>query len=122
MAACGTPKPRKAPDGVVLVNTARVAISTLQPKREFEIVGIARYGDVDSLGTATFAVFDIPTAQALLDREGQVDFISVAGEQGTTPEELIRTIGPALPDDARVRSAAVEAQERAGRQQPTLFG
>ncbi len=42
----------------------RVEISTLRPKREFEIVGIAKYGDVDSLGTATFAVFDIPTAQS----------------------------------------------------------
>jgi putative ABC transport system permease protein len=89
----------------------RIEISTLQPKREFEIVGVAKYGDVDSLGTATFAVFDIPTAQTLLDREGQLDYISVAAEQGTTPDQLIETIGPALPDGAKVRSAAVEAQE-----------
>ena len=31
--------------------------------REFTLVGIARYGDVSSPGGATFALFDLPTAQ-----------------------------------------------------------
>jgi putative ABC transport system permease protein len=88
-----------------------VEISTLEPKRSFQLVGIARFGEVNTLGTATFAVFDIPTAQELFDREGQFDAISVAGEPGTTPEQLIRDIEPVLPDTARVRSADVEAQE-----------
>jgi putative ABC transport system permease protein len=88
-----------------------VQISTLQPKQDFEVVGIARFGEVDSLGTATFVVFDLPTAQALLDREGQVDSISVAGRDGTTPEQLIDEIQPVLPENAQVRSADTEAQE-----------
>ena len=88
-----------------------IQISTLQPKQDFEVTGIAKFGDVDSLGTATFAVFDLPTAQKLLDREGQVDSISVAGRDGTTPEQLIEEIQPILPADAQVRSAQVEAQE-----------
>jgi putative ABC transport system permease protein len=88
-----------------------VAISTLQPKQDFEVVGIAKIGDVNSLGTATFAIFDLTTAQGLLDREGQVDTISVAGVEGTTPEQLISEIQPVLPDDAQVRAATVEAQE-----------
>jgi putative ABC transport system permease protein len=88
-----------------------VEISTIQPKQDFELVGIAKFGDVDSLGTATFAIFDLPTAQKLLDREGQVDEISVAGVQGTTPEQLISEIQPVLPDNAQVRSGTVEAQE-----------
>jgi putative ABC transport system permease protein len=89
-----------------------VRISTLKPKQAFALVGIARYGDVDSLGTATFSVFDVRTAQALFDREGQFDAISVAGRQGTTTEQLIREIGPILPAGTKVRSAAVEAQEQ----------
>jgi putative ABC transport system permease protein len=89
-----------------------VRISTLKPKQAFELVGIARYGDVDSLGTATFSVFDIRTAQELFDREGQFDAISVAGRQGTTPEQLIREIKPILPAGTKVRSAAMEAQEQ----------
>jgi putative ABC transport system permease protein len=88
-----------------------IEISTIQPKQDFEITGIAKFGDVDSLGTATFAIFDLPTAQKLLDREGQVDSISVAGVDGTTPDQLINEIQPILPADAQVRSGAVEAQE-----------
>jgi putative ABC transport system permease protein len=88
-----------------------IQIATLQPKQDFEVTGIARFGDVDSLGSATFAIFDLPTAQGLLDREGQVDSISVAGTEGTTPEQLIEEIQPVLPADAQVRSSQVEAQE-----------
>jgi ABC-type antimicrobial peptide transport system permease subunit len=88
-----------------------VAISTLQPKQDFEVVGIAKIGDVNSLGTATFAIFDLTTAQGLLDREGQVDTISVAGVEGTTPEQLFSEIQPVLPDDAQVRLATAEAQD-----------
>ena len=88
-----------------------VGIATLEPTRRFEIVGIAKYGGVDTLGTATFAVFDIATAQELLDREGQLDAISVAAKDGVTPDELIAQIEPVLPSDARVRTAEVEAKE-----------
>jgi putative ABC transport system permease protein len=89
-----------------------VKIATLKPERPFKIVGIAQYGGVDSIGSATFAVFTIPDAQSLLEREGQYDAISVAGKPGVTPEKLIEEITPILPADARVRSAAVEVQEQ----------
>jgi putative ABC transport system permease protein len=88
-----------------------IQIATIQPKQDFEVTGIAKFGDVDSLGTATFAVFDLATAQRLLDREGQVDSISVAGVEGTTPEQLIDEIQPILPADAQVRSAQAEAED-----------
>jgi putative ABC transport system permease protein len=90
----------------------RVEISTLQPKQEFEVAGIAKYGEVDSLGTATFVVFDVATAQTLLDRGGEFDAISVAGKEGTTPQQLMNEIRPVLPDDAKVRSGIAEAQEQ----------
>jgi putative ABC transport system permease protein len=85
----------------------RVEIATLRPKREFEIVGIARYGELDTLGTATFVVFELATAQELLDREGQFDSISVAAREGTTPETLVREIEGVLPETARVRRAQI---------------
>ena len=88
-----------------------VQISTLKPTRAFKLVGIAQYGDVKTLGLATFSVWDISTAQSLLDREGTFDAISVAGEQGTTPEQLVKTIAPELPPTAKVQTADVEAQE-----------
>ena len=89
-----------------------IGISTLQPVRQFEIVGIAQYGGVESIGSATFAVFTIPAAQELLDREGQFDAISVAAKPGVTEEELAREIAPVLPPDAKVQTAAVEAKEQ----------
>jgi putative ABC transport system permease protein len=88
-----------------------IQIATIQPKQDFEVTGIAKFGDVDSLGTATFAVFDLATAQQLLDREGKVDSISVAGVEGTTPQQLIDEIQPILPADAQVRSAQAEADD-----------
>jgi putative ABC transport system permease protein len=88
-----------------------IQISTLQPKQDFEVVGIAQYGDVKSLGTATFAIFDIVTAQTLFEREGQFDAISVAGKDGVTPQQLIDEIQPLLPAYAQVRTGTEEAQE-----------
>jgi putative ABC transport system permease protein len=88
-----------------------IQISTLEPKRDFEVVGIARYGDVKSLGTTTFAIFDVATAQTLFERDGQFDAISVAGKESTTPQQLIEEIRPLLPADAQVKTGVQEAQE-----------
>jgi len=90
-----------------------VAISTLRPTRSFEVVGVAQYGGVDSLGTATFAVFTIPAAQELLDRPGQFDAVSAAAREGVTEDELVRAIEPViLPLDAQVVTATQEAADQ----------
>jgi putative ABC transport system permease protein len=91
----------------------RVEISTLQPKRSFELVGVAQYGDLDSLGAISFVVFTIPTAQQLLGREGKFDAISVAAEEGISEDEIVAAIEPVLPGDAEVVSATAEADEQA---------
>ncbi|MGH3077322.1 MAG: ABC transporter permease, partial [Gaiellaceae bacterium] len=90
-----------------------VEISTLQPKRGFELVGVAKYGDVESLGAISFVVFTIPAAQQLLGREGQFDAVSVAAEEGISEDELVAAIEPALPGNAEVVSATAEAEEQA---------
>jgi putative ABC transport system permease protein len=90
-----------------------VQISTLQPARSFELVGVAKYGDVDSLGGISFAVFTIPAAQALLGREGQFDVISVAAKEGVSEDELVEALEPFLPADAEAASATAEAEEQA---------
>jgi putative ABC transport system permease protein len=89
-----------------------VAISTLRPTRSFELVGVAQYGGIDSLGTATFAVFTIPAAQELLDRPGQFDAVSAAAREGVTEDALVQAIGQILPSDAQVVSATQEAAEQ----------
>ena len=113
--------PRAADEVVIDAETAdkqgyqlsdTVEISTLQPKRPFRVVGIAKYGELDSLGSLSFVVFTIPAAQELLGRDGQYDAISVAAREGITEDELVEAIRPSLPADAEVVSATAEAEEQ----------
>jgi putative ABC transport system permease protein len=113
-----------APDDVVIDATTAddqgygvgdtVRIATLKPVQSFRVSGIAQYGSVSSLGTATFAVFTIPTAQRLLDRENSFDAISVAATDGVTPEALVEDIRPILPPTAQVRTGVEEASSEIG--------
>ena len=52
--------------------------------------GTVSFGSVDSLGFASIAAWDVPTAQSLLNREGRYDVISVAAKKGTTPRSSCR--------------------------------
>jgi putative ABC transport system permease protein len=88
-----------------------VEIATLEPKRRFELVGVAQYGGIDSLGTATFAVLPIPTAQELLHREGEFDAISVAAKEGVSEEELVDALQEVLPAGAVAQTATAETEE-----------
>ena len=96
-------------DGYAVGDTVQIA--TLQPKQKFELVGVAQYGSVDNIGGASFVVFTIPAAQALLDREGQYDAISAAANEGLSEDELVAAIAPVLPDSATVVSATAEAED-----------
>ena len=89
----------------------RIGVAALGPAREYEIAGIARYGDVSSLGGATFAIFDIPTAQALLDKEGELDSVQAAAHDGVAPEELVARIRGELGTSVTVRSGTEQASE-----------
>jgi putative ABC transport system permease protein len=86
-----------------------IGVATLGPVKQYEITGIARFGSLDSLGGATFAVFDVPTAQTLFKKEGQFDLISVAATEGVTPEELVEKLTPLVPATAEVQTGAAQA-------------
>ena len=89
----------------------RIGVAALGPARQYEIVGIARYGELSSLGSATFAIFDVPTAQALLDKRGELDAVQAAAEAGVAPEELVRRIRAEVGDSVTVRSGSEQATE-----------
>jgi putative ABC transport system permease protein len=92
----------------------RVPVATFESVREFDVVGIAQYPGVESIGGATFAVFDVPTAQRLLDQEGTFDAISVSGTAGTTPEQLVADLEEELPETVQVRTGVEQAEEDSG--------
>jgi putative ABC transport system permease protein len=93
----------------------RIGVAGLGPAEQFEIVGIAKYGELSTIGSATFAILDLPTAQRLLGKEGKFDAVQAAAEEGVTPEELTRRIAAELEGDSvTVRTGAAQADEESG--------
>jgi putative ABC transport system permease protein len=92
-----------------------VAVSTRGSKRRYEVTGTATFGGVDSLGGATMAIWDLETAQTLLDKEGRFDGISIAAKEGTSSEDLVRALQPLVPASLEVKDseqqAAADAKE-----------
>src|SRR6266540_5204022 len=67
------------------------------PARTFTISGIVGFGEADNLGGATLAVFDLKTAQQVLNRPGQFDEIDVVAQPGTSDTQLRDRIAAAVP-------------------------
>jgi len=78
---------------------------------QMEISGIATFSSSSSIGASTIAIFDVPTAQQLFDKEGKFDQIQVAAKSGITPEKLVGEIRPLLPATAQVKTAEAQTQE-----------
>jgi putative ABC transport system permease protein len=72
--------------------------------REFTLVGIAGYGDVRSPGGATFALFDLATAQEFLAKPGFVDAILISGDGSVSDEELAKAINAVIPSSYKTET------------------
>lgn len=94
--------------GFAVGDRVRVAVDET---RWYTVSGIAGFGDVNSLGGATVAVFDLPTAQKLLHKEGRFDTIGVARKQGVSESELLAQVRSIVPASAQVRSGEAQAAE-----------
>src|SRR4051794_40054198 len=86
-----------------------VSVATLGAKHRYEVTGIATFGGLNTLGGATIAIWDLPTAQTLLDKRGRFDGISIAAKDGTSPAELIRAVQPLVPASLEVKNADQQA-------------
>ena len=87
-----------------------VTVSTLGSKSRYEVTGIATFGEVDSLGGATMAVWDLETAQTLMHKEGRFDGISIAAKEGTSSDELVRAVQPLVPASLEVKDSQKQAE------------
>ena len=90
----------------------RVTVLLVGPARQFEIVGTVSFGRVDEVAGTTFALFDLATAQKVLDREGKVDEVLVSAAEGVSTAELVRRVDAALGDNAVVLTSEQRASER----------
>jgi putative ABC transport system permease protein len=88
----------------------RISVSAEGPTREFRVSGVAKFGSVDSIGGATFAVFDVPTAQDLLGKTGELDQIFMAPKSGVSDDELAKQARPLLPPSAVVQTGAEKSE------------
>ena len=80
----------------------RVRVLSAGPGRTFTISGIAEFGSAGNLAGATLAAFTLPTAQAVLQEAGQLDFIDVVTVPGASKPAVQRDIAAALPAGVQV--------------------
>jgi putative ABC transport system permease protein len=88
-----------------------VRLSGEGPQEAFRLVGIAKFGEENSLAGAAIAIVSPPEAQRLLGLRDEFTQISVAAAPGTTPGELARAITATLPrDEVTVRTGEQQAR------------
>ena len=92
-----------------LGDTVRVA--TPGRTASYRLTGTASFGEADSIGFGSIAVWDVATAQALLERKGRFDSISIAAKDGTSPAALVRAVKPLIPSTLEVMDSAKKAAE-----------
>jgi putative ABC transport system permease protein len=88
-----------------------VGVQAEGPAQLLRISGIVKFGSVATIGGATLAGFDLPTAQTLFDQPGQLDEIAVAAKPNVSDPELLRELRPVLPPTAQLRTSAAQARE-----------
>ncbi len=90
-----------------------IGVQVEGPVERLRISGIVEFGSDLSIGGATLAGFDLPTAQRLFEKDGRLDEIAVAAKPGVSDAQLLSEIRPILPPNAQARTAQAQAQEDA---------
>jgi putative ABC transport system permease protein len=90
-----------------------IGVQAEGPVTQMRISGLVRFGGVESIGGATLAGFDLPTAQTLFGKEGKLDQIRAAAKPGVSPQKLVDDIRPILPPGTQVRTGTAQAREDA---------
>jgi putative ABC transport system permease protein len=89
----------------------KMRLAGAREAKTYDIVGLTKLGDT-SFGGAGIAQVILPVAQRITDREGQFDQISVAAEDGVTPEELRDRIARVMPRQVQVETGEEAAQRQ----------
>jgi len=73
------------------------------------VSGLVNFGAAASIGGATLAGFDLPTAQRLFRKVGKLDQIRVASKPGVSETSLLSSIRSILPPHTQVRTGEAQA-------------
>src|SRR3954451_22223404 len=82
-----------------------VKVSAIGPAKTYKITGIVKFGSVESLGTATMAVFSLPEAQKTFRKGDNFNSILVGARNGVSPEKLQASLREQLGSQVTVQSA-----------------
>jgi putative ABC transport system permease protein len=87
---------------------------------EFEIVGIMSFGETDNLAGATLTIFETSTAQAILDKDGRYDAITIKAAEDADVAQLRRDVQAAMPEGIETITSQDVADESADQLQQAL--
>jgi putative ABC transport system permease protein len=91
----------------------RIGVQAAGAVEQFTIAGIVKFGGASSLGGATLAGFDLPTAQRIFGKVGRLDEIAVAAKSGVSQPQILRQVRSILPPTAQARTGTAQATEDA---------
>lgn len=115
-------EPRAAGEVVVDAGTAKkhgfdpgdgVKVLSQGPPESFTIVGVAGFGEVDSVAGATLVAFTEDDARRVLGRPDGFDSIEVAAAGGVTQAELRARVAAVLPSGVEAMTGEATAKESA---------
>ena len=87
---------KTAKDGKYAIGD-EVGVSVTKGVQTFTVVGIAKFGKLDTWGGAQAALFATPTLQALVGEPGMYDWISIAGRNGVSQADLQESVSRVIP-------------------------
>ena len=90
-----------------------VGVQAEGPVQHLKVSGIVQFSSGLTIGGATLAGFDLPTAQRLFKKPGQLDEIAVAAKPDVPDAQLVSGIQAILPPTAQVRTGSEQATEDA---------
>ena len=101
---------KSALDGKLAVgDTTKVLVQT--GPRDVRIAGIAKFGDVDSPGGATFTMFHRAVAERVLAEPGKYDNIALIAKPGISQSELVSRVQAVLPAGTEAITGAAALDE-----------
>ncbi len=90
-----------------------IAVQANGPSIRMRVSGLVKFGGAASLGGATLAGFDLPTAQVLFQKRGKLDQIRAKANPGVSASRLAGEIQGILPPGTQVRTGTAQAKEDA---------
>ncbi|HEX4747844.1 MAG TPA: ABC transporter permease, partial [Gaiellaceae bacterium] len=88
----------------------RIGVQAEGPVERLRLAGIFEFASGLSIGGATLAGFDLPTAQRLFGKVGKLDEIAIASKPDVPPAELVAQVEEILPPDTQIKTGEEQAQ------------